>query len=180
MRVITGSARGRALETLSGIDVRPTSEKVKEAIFSIIQFELEGRNVLDLFGGSGQLGIEALSRGAKRATFVDSCADAVKVMQKNLASTKLEDRSVVLRTDSLSFAASTDERFDVVFLDPPFGKDIQSKVIPLIAAKVNRGGVIVCEALHNEVLPEEAGNFKLFREYKHGKTKITVYRDTII
>lgn len=180
MRVITGSARGRVLETLSGNDVRPTSDRVKEAVFSIIQFELEGRSVLDLFGGSGQLGIEALSRGAEKATFVDSDDEAVKVIRKNLASTKLEKQAVVLRTDSVSFAASHTGRFDVVFLDPPYGKGFLQKVIPLIAPKVNTGGVIVCESPYDEKLPAEADDFRIFREYRYGKTKITVYRDTIL
>ena len=180
MRVITGSARGRVLETLPGTDVRPTTDRVKEALFSIIQFELEGRNVLDLFGGSGQLGIEAVSRGAAKATFVDADADAIKVIRKNLATTKLDSRAVVLQTDSVSFAASHTGSFDIVFLDPPYGKGILQRVIPLVAQKVSPGGAVVCESPTGEILPPEAGNFRIFREYRYGKTKITVYRDTIL
>ncbi len=180
MRVITGSARGRALETLPGNDVRPTTDRVKEAVFSIIQFELEGRNVLDLFAGSGQLGIEALSRGAEKATFVDADSDAIKVVRKNLVATKLDKQAVVLQTDSVTFAASHTGDFDVVFLDPPYGKGLLQKVVPLIAQRVRTGGVIVCESPSDEILPSEAGNFRIFKDYRYGKTKITVYRDTIM
>lgn len=180
MRVITGSARGRALEALPGDDVRPTADRVKEAIFSIIQFELEGRKVLDLFGGSGQLGIEALSRGAEKATFVDADREAIRVIRKNLAATKLDGQAVVLQTDSVSFAATHAGAFDVVFLDPPYGKGLLQRVVPLIAPKVNPGGVIVCESPVGEALPAQAGRFEIFKEYRYGKTKITVYRDIIL
>ncbi len=180
MRVITGSARGRRLETLSGEDVRPTTEVVKEAVFSSIQFEIEGRNMLDLFGGSGQMAIEALSRGAAKATVVDGDSRAISIIRKNLESTKLSDRAVVLQTDSVSFAASYRGSFDIVFIDPPYGTGVLQKVIPLIADKVNRGGVIICESPKTEDLPKKAGEFSLFKEYKYGKTKITVYRDTVL
>lgn len=103
MRVITGTARGRVLKTLEGEDVRPTTDRVKEAIFSIIQFELEGRRVLDLFAGSGQLGIEALSRGAAYATFTDMSAESVDIVKKNLISTKLENNAEVIRTEAVTF-----------------------------------------------------------------------------
>ena len=107
MRVITGIARGRKLETLSGNDVRPTTDKVKEAIFSSIQFDIEGRRILDLFAGSGQLGIEALSRGAKSATFVDLNTDAFAVIERNLKNTGLKEMAKVMRADYFSFCAGT-------------------------------------------------------------------------
>ena len=105
MRVITGTARGRVLRTLEGEDVRPTTDRVKEAVFSIIQFEIEGRRVLDLFAGSGQLGIEALSRGAASATFVDMSKDSLSTVKYNLEHTKLGDNAKVVQTDALSFYA---------------------------------------------------------------------------
>ena len=89
MRIITGSARGRRLLTLEGEDVRPTTERVKEALFSILQFQIEGRRVLDLFAGSGQLGLEALSRGAREAVFVDAGKEPISIVEKNLANTGL-------------------------------------------------------------------------------------------
>ena len=119
MRVITGTARGRVLRTLEGEDVRPTTDRVKEAVFSIIQFEIEGRRVLDLFAGSGQLGIEALSRGAASATFVDMSKDSLSAVKYNLEHTKLGDNAKVVQTDALSFLKLTKDKFDIVFLDPP-------------------------------------------------------------
>src|SRR5690554_4705969 len=116
MRVITGSARGRVLQTLPGDDVRPTIDRVKEAVFSIIQFEIEGRRVLDLFGGSGQMGIEALSRGAQSCVFVDNSRVATDVIKENLKTTKLAEKSQVLLTDALTFLKTTKLAFDIVFL----------------------------------------------------------------
>ena len=120
MRVITGSARGRILKELQGMETRPTTGKVKESIFSIIQFDIEGRRVLDLFAGTGQLGIEALSRGAKQCVFIDQRNDAVKLIRENLKLTELQDRARVVARDSMEFLRSLRERFDIVFLDPPY------------------------------------------------------------
>lgn len=178
MRVITGSARGRNLETLPGDDVRPTVDRVKEAVFSIIQFELEGRRVLDLFGGSGQMGIEALSRGAASATIIDNSRRSVEVIRRNLQTTKLSDRAVVLETDALTFIRNSRTMFDIAFLDPPYGKGILQKVLPDVADKIAAGGVILCESPVTEELPEQVGKFRIHRTYRYGKTKITAYRDT--
>ena len=178
MRVITGSARGRVLETLPGEDVRPTVSRVKEAVFSIIQFELEGRRVLDMFGGSGQMAIEALSRGAASATILDSSRRSVDVIRRNLASTKLADRAVVLETDAITFVRNSRNTFDVAFLDPPYGRDILPKALEALAPHMAQGGVIVCESPFSETLPEQVGAYRRYRDYRYGKTKITVYRDT--
>lgn len=176
MRVITGTARGRRLITLEGEDVRPTTDRVKEALFSIIQFEIEGRKVLDLFAGSGQLGIEALSRGAKSAVFVDLSKKSVEVVKQNLENTGLGKNAIVLNTDSIAFAASRADRYDVAFLDPPYRTGLLQKALPLTANIMNEGGVIVCEAPFDEELPETAGNFKMTKEYKYGKIKLVTYR----
>ncbi len=176
MRVITGSARGRSLKTLEGDSVRPTSEKVKEAVFSIIQFEIEGRKVLDLFAGSGQMGIEALSRGASSCVFVDSGKESVRIIKLNLEHTGLGSKALVTQTDVFSFLRTSRQTFDIVFLDPPYAQGNIPKVLPLAAESVNEGGVIICEAPFGEELPEAAGDMRLFRTYKYGKTGITVYR----
>ncbi len=176
MRVITGSARGRRLITLEGEDVRPTTDKVKEALFSIIQFEIEGRKVLDLFAGSGQLGIEALSRGASSAVFVDLSRQAVEVIKKNLEATGFTKNAVVLNTDSIAFATTRAESYDIAFLDPPYGKGLLQKALPLVASIMNEGGVIVCEAPYEEEIPEAAGDFSLVKTYKYGKIKLATYR----
>ncbi|MBO4338947.1 MAG: 16S rRNA (guanine(966)-N(2))-methyltransferase RsmD [Clostridia bacterium] len=176
MRVITGSARGMKLFTLEGDSVRPTTDKVKEAMFSIIQFEIEGRRVLDLFAGSGQLGIEALSRGAKSAHFTDESREAISVINKNLEKTKLKDYSTVSHTDSITFISSTDRTFDLFFLDPPYGKGLALKALPLCAKKASAGALIVCETSADEVLPEEIDSLVFSKRYKYGKTALTVYR----
>ena len=159
MRVITGSARGRRLETLPGEDVtRPTTESVKEALFSMIQFDIEGRRVLDLFAGSGQLGIEALSRGARSCTFVENNRAAKQVVERNLAHCRLERHG-----------------YDLVLLDPPYGKGILQRVLPALVPRLSDDAMVVCESGRDEELPAQVGSFVLDRERRHGKTKIALY-----
>lgn len=176
MRVITGSARGMTLRTLDGSDVRPTTDKVKEAVFSAIQFEIEGRRVLDLFAGSGQLGIEALSRDAKEATFVDADKNAIKIVKENLAKTRLADRAAVLQTDSIAFLGMTDKIFDIAFLDPPYQTGLLQKALSLLGGHMAHGGIAVCEHPFVEQLPDEQGGLVKQKEYKYGKVAVTIYR----
>lgn len=177
MRVITGSARGRKLKTLDGDDiVRPTTDRVKEAMFSIVQFDLPGANVLDLFAGSGQLGIEALSRGAENAVFVDKNADAFETVKENLKATNLFQKSTVLNADSVSYIKNSKLKFDLIILDPPYNKGIVQEVLPYAANCCNDDATIICETDFNEVLPKEAGDFEIFKEYKYSKTKLTTYK----
>lgn len=176
MRVITGSARGRVLKTLEGEDVRPTTDRVKEAIFSIIQFEIEGREVLDLFAGSGQLGIEALSRGAAYATFADINKDAISVIKSNLLATGLHKNSAVLQTDATTLLRNSKKKFDIIFMDPPYSKGILQKTLPYAVEAMNDGGVIVCEHPYGEEMPQNVGRFSLYRQYKYSKLALSVYR----
>lgn len=176
MRVITGLARGRRLETLPGDNTRPTGEKVKESIFSAIQFDIEGRRVLDLFAGSGQLGIEALSRGASGCVFVDKNTDAVQVIRRNLQHTGLYEKSQVLGTDALSYLARPGDRFDLVFLDPPYASDLLMPVLDKVAPLVNDGGILVCETDDTAVLPERIDRFAVAKTYKYGHTMVWLYR----
>ena len=178
MRVITGSARGRVLQTLPGDDVRPTVERVKEAVFSVIQFEIEGRRVLDLFGGSGQMAIEALSRGALHATILDTNRRSIEVIRQNLAATGFTDRATLLQADAVTFVRNCRNVFDIAFLDPPYGAGLLQKVLPELSSRMAQGGVILCESPVDETLPEEIGAYRIFRTYRYGKTKITAYRDT--
>lgn len=175
MRVITGEARGRRLKEPVGMDIRPTTDKVKESIFNIIQFDIEGRNVLDLFGGSGQLGIEAISRGAKSAVFVDASQQAVKLINENLKIVGFEDRARVVRGDSISFLASG-EKYGVVFMDPPYDTDLLDKALEN-AIKfdiLKENGIIVCESkLEKQLAVTEP--YYLSREYKYGKIKLSVF-----
>lgn len=176
MRVITGSARGMSLRTLEGESVRPTTDKVKEAVFSAIQFEIEGRRVLDLFAGSGQLGIEALSRDAESCVFVDADKNAIKIVKENLEKTKLIGKASVMQTDSLAFLGMTDRVFDLAFLDPPFGTGLLQKAVAKVEPLIAEGGLVICEHPFGEDLPEIQGGLVRQREYKYSKTAVTVYR----
>lgn len=176
MRVITGTARGRRLITLEGTDTRPTTDRVKEALFSIIQFEIEGRRVLDLFAGSGQLGIEALSRGAKSAVFVDSSKKSAEVVRKNLATTGFSESAAVVCGDSIAFLKARNEKFDIAFLDPPYSTGLLQKALAALTPVMSKSGVIICEAPDSEELPVSAGEFVLQKRYRYGKVGLAVYR----
>lgn len=175
MRVITGKARGRKLQTLSGNDVRPTTDVVKEAVFSIIQFGIEGRVFLDAYAGSGQMGIEALSRGAKKAVFLDNSRQSCEVVRKNLEITGLAENAVVKNTDTLSYIVGTAEKFDIVFMDPPYRTGILIQTLEKIPRVMNKGGLIICEHPVEEKMPEETGDFVLKKEYRYGKITISLY-----
>lgn len=176
MRVITGTAKGRPLATLAGDDVRPTVERVKEGLFSAIQFEIEGRRVLDLFAGSGQLGIEALSRGAAAAVFCDTSREAIAVVKGNLEKTGLAPLATVNLCDSLQYLRSHPGRFDIAFLDPPYATGLLQKALPLVAGLINEGGAILCESPDGEAIPQTVGTMGIFRTYRYGRTRITLYR----
>ena len=176
MRVITGSAKGRKLITLEGEDIRPTSAKVKGAIFNSIQFDIEGRNVLDLFAGAGQLGIEALSRGARKAVFVDLSRESIKVVNENLEHCQLQDNATVFNGDGLSYLKTTREKFDIVFIDPPYKKQLAVKALSLVLNVLNDGGIIVCETDIKEELPEAVGEYTVAKQDTYSKTKLTIYR----
>ena len=151
MRIITGSARGVRLETLAGDEVtRPTAERVKEAVFSAIQFDIEGRTVLDLFGGSGQMGLEALSRGASRAMFIDASADAMAVIKRNAEKTRLADRCRYLVSDYRNYLrkARGRDRYDLIFLDPPYGMNALPEALDRLVRYgfCKPGCIVVCES----------------------------------
>lgn len=176
MRVITGTARGRRLETLAGEDTRPTAERVKEALFSAIQFDIEGRRVLDLFAGSGQLGIEALSRGAAGCVFVDKNPEAALVIRRNLKAAGFSAGTQVLSLEAASYLAHAKDVFDLVFLDPPYAAGLLEPSLALAAAHTAPGGVIVCESGAGQPLPGRAGNLSLARTYRYGRVHIRIYR----
>jgi len=181
MRVITGTARGRKLKELPGMETRPTTDKVKESIFNIVQFDVEGRKVLDLFAGTGQLGIEALSRGAAFCQFVDVRREAVHIVRENLAHTRLDDRGAVSQVDYLAFLSGCKEKYDLVFLDPPYQSGILEKALQTIAAIdiVSENGIIICESPANAALPPLAAPYEMGRQYLYGKIQVTLYRRTL-
>lgn len=178
MRVITGTARGRKLKDLPGMDTRPTTDKVKESIFNIVQFDIEGRRVLDLFAGTGQLGIEALSRGADRCVFVDASREAVKVIRENVAQTGFENQSRVQQGDAISFLTSCREKFGLALLDPPYAADLLEKALFKMAEIdiMAENGIIVCESGADKVLPDLPEPYRKGREYRYGKIKLTLYQ----
>ena len=181
MRVITGSARGCQLKELEGMETRPTTDRVKEGLFNIIQFDIEGRKVLDLFAGTGQLGIECLSRGAASAVFVDRRADAVKLIRENLKATKLSDRARVVSGDSMEFLKSLREQFDLIFLDPPYEAGLLEPAIAHIARFdiLSPHGIIVAEHPAGRTLPALTEPYHLHRTYRYGKIGLTIYRRSV-
>lgn len=178
MRVITGTARGRRLKELEGTETRPTTDRVKEAIFSSIQFEIEGRRVLDLFGGTGQMGIEALSRGAAHCTFVDLRKEAVGIIRDNLALTGFTAQAAVVQGDYLAFLSRCRETFDVIFLDPPYGSGMLEKALETITTIdiVSENGIIVCENGSTTGWPAVPAPYGLQKEYRYGKIHTALYR----
>ena len=178
MRVITGSARGRRLLELEGLETRPTTGRVKEGVFSALQFDIEGRRVLDLFAGTGQMGIECLSRGAAFAVFVDRRRDAFEVVKKNLALTNLQDRAQVVHGDALEFAARPGGRFDLVFLDPPYASGLLEEMLERLTAPgfdiLNPYGIIVAEHPAERRLAVPAG-CRLRKTYRYGKIAVTLF-----
>ena len=175
MRVISGFCGGRRLETPADYAVRPTTDRVKEALFSSLQFELEGAAVLDLFSGTGQLGIEALSRGAASAVFVDNSAASLELTKRNLALCSLQGE--VVAADSLAYLAHCSGRFDIAFLDPPYAVGLLQKALPAVSRVMREDGVIVAESPYGETLPEEAGSgFGLKKLKKYGSMQLAYYR----
>ena len=176
MKVITGSLRGRRLDTLGGEEItRPTSQSTKEALFSAIQFELEDKKVLDLFAGSGQLGIEAISRGARHCTFVESNKQAYAVVEQNIKKCKIEDKCTLVFSQASSFLMNKNN-FDIVFADPPYHKGLIEECLPRLVDMMNDGGVIICESARDEELPENVDGWCVDRVRNYGKTKLSYYR----
>ena len=178
MRVITGKARGVTLKTPEGLQTRPTTDRVKEALFSIIQFDIPAASVLDLFGGTGQLGIEALSRGAKRAVFVDESDKACRLIQENLRRTRMEGEGAVVRGDYLAYLSRCREKFDIIFLDPPYAEVFLENALKRITEIdiLQSGGIIVTERPLGKELPFEFEGYTRSKDYKYGNTLITLYR----
>ena len=178
MRVITGKARGVVLKTPEGMATRPTTDRVKEALFNIIQFDIPTARVLDLFGGTGQLGIEALSREAKSAVFVDEREDACRLIRENLKRTKLEQYAKVVRSDYMAYLKNCRESFDIILLDPPYAEVFLENSLKMISEIdiLQSGGIIVTERPLGKELPWDFDGFTRSRDYKYGKTLITIYR----
>lgn len=176
MRVITGTCRGKKLKTLESLDTRPTADMVKEAIFSAIQFDVPGSNILDLFAGSGQLGIEALSRGASHCVFVDKNPAAIQIIKENISDCGLNGCSRVLNMDSIEYLKVAKTGLDIVFIDPPYRNGLVQEALNLIEPKLNDGSIVVCEHEKELTLNDSYGSLKLHKRYKYGKIAVTIYK----
>ena len=178
MRVIAGSARGVSLKTPDGMQTRPTADRVKEAMFSIIHFDIPGANVLDLFGGTGQLGIEALSRGASGATFVDQSDAACRLIKENLRRTKFESVGKVVRGDYMEYLSRCREQYDIILLDPPYAEVFLENALKRITEIdiLRSGGIIVAERPLGKELPWDFDGFTRSKDYKYGQILLTLYR----
>jgi len=175
MRVITGTARGRRLKTPEGMDIRPTTDNVKESIFNIIQFDIEGRRVLDLFAGTGQLGIECLSRGASEVVFIDSSREAIKIVKENLKTCGFN--APVLQLDAVNYLKACG-KFDLIIVDPPYDSPVYDTVLETINSVdiLSDGGIIICESRREKALPEMNAPYRKAKEYNYGKVKLCLYR----
>ncbi|MBE6718837.1 MAG: 16S rRNA (guanine(966)-N(2))-methyltransferase RsmD [Ruminococcaceae bacterium] len=176
MRIITGIARGIRLETLEGLETRPTPERVKESVFSMLQFELENRRVLDLFAGSGQMGLEALSRGALSCTFVEKNLDAMEIVKKNAKKTKLWDKCKIINVDYKDYLrnSKTAEKFDIVFLDPPYSQKIIPQILESLVKfdMLNNNAKVICES--EDDVAYECEGLETVKHSKYGRVFITV------
>lgn len=176
MRVISGSARGKKLLCLAGNATRPTTDRVKESIFNIIASYVRDASALDLFAGSGALGIEALSRGAKKCTFVENSREAISVVQENIKGAKVSAATVVFM-EACAFLEKTTETFDLIFLDPPYDADLYSAVLKRITMRglLSAAGIIVVERRANAPVPTAEG-LQIITDRKYGQTTISILK----
>jgi len=179
LRVISGSARGKKLLCDEGLNIRPTLDRIKESVFNMIAFNIPDSKVLDLFSGSGALGIEALSRGAGFTVFVDKSQKAISVTRENLKATHLSDNSLVVNSDSLEFLMTTDKKFDIIFIDPPYESYLYEHSLEVIKEKgiLNKDGLIVLE-YDTEITPEfNTSGFEIIKDKKYGRVKIIIMKE---
>ena len=180
MRIITGTAKGTRLKTLEGDATRPTAERVKEAVFSMLQGDIEGREVLDLFAGSGQMSLEALSRGAKSAVMLDSSPQAIKVINENADRTHLMQQCLIRREDYLSYInRNSGKQFDIIFLDPPYNSGFYSIALKNLYAQrmLKSTTLIICESGTDTIFqnePDLAVLFNVIKQSRYSNTYITI------
>jgi len=180
MRVISGTARGKKLIAPEGINTRPTTDRVKESIFNIIQRYIPCENVLDAFAGSGALGIEALSRGAESCTFIEANPEALSILRKNVEGARVSDKSEILRKDIFDFLNLTNKKFDIIFLDPPYNKGFLSPVFKIVKERklLSENGIVLVETEFGGEETEFNG-FECIKKAKYGKTVVSVFTEMI-
>ena len=179
MRIITGSARGIKLKTLDGEATRPTAERVKEAVFSKIQFDIEDRSVLDLFSGSGQLALEALSRGARNAVLIDNSPEAIKIINENATKTKLNDRCQIYSGNALDFIRrSNGEKFDIIFLDPPYASKLYSPILNALHTSnmLKPSTILICESDYDFLDNDLLAKYEIVNKSQYGRIIINILK----
>ena len=180
MKIIAGSAKGTKLIPLKCKQIRPTENRVKEALFSILQFQIKNSNVLDLFAGSGQLALEAISRGAAFCTCVDKSTYAHKIQVENFKKAKLLNNNVkLLVCDSLQFIKKTNENFNFIFLDPPYKSNLLLKALLSAQEKLQPSGKIICEHHTKLIMPSNFYKLKLQKQHNYGRINLTIYEQKL-
>lgn len=180
MRIITGIARGRVIKAPEGLNTRPTSDRVKESMFNILTYKYSFDNVLDLFAGSGNLGLEAISRGAKKCIFIEQDKNSYNVLLENIKSLKFDAQSETYKQDAflaLDLLMKRNMKFDLIFLDPPYGKGLIEKSIQKISQNnlLSDKGVIVSEQDEKDIVPEKIDDIVKVRQEKYGRTIISFW-----
>lgn len=177
MRIITGSARGKRLQTPEGLHTRPTSDRVKQSLFNIIQFDIEGRKVLDLFGGSGQLGLEAMSRGAASCVIVEGDRSAQKAIEANIRNCGFDRSCQLIKGDAFRFLERQKPgAYHLIFLDPPYGGELLNRAIAEICRIdiLAEGGIMVCESAADDVVLPVQAPYRVVKQYRYGHTDLTI------
>ena len=185
LRIITGTAKGKKLKTLEGEATRPTSERIKEAVFSAIQFDIEDRRVLDLFAGSGQMGLEALSRGASSVMFIDSAREAMEIVKENAKYIGFFDKCRYLVSDYRNYIrkASGRDKFDLVFIDPPYAMECSLDAVKRLAEAglLANGAIAVLESGEEKIDLDSLSDFEVIKSTHYGKksfVNILLYKET--
>jgi len=175
VRVVSGSARGRRIIAPKGTKIRPTSDRVKEAIFNTIAALVNQSDFLDLFAGTGSMGIEALSRGARSCTFIDNSPQAIKCVKNNLSNIGFEDRSIVMLGDSTKMVTKLTQTYDIIFLDPPYGYNLVMEIMKNLKLLLKEEGIIVVETESKIELPSQCDTFRLLKKSRYGDTQVGYY-----
>ncbi len=174
MRIVAGKYKGRTLLPFDGDKIRPTSDKVRESLFNILQCEMFGAKFLDLFCGTGAMGIEALSRGAEKVVFNDFSRESLSLLKKNLAKVKVEDNFEIVNFDATTYLKNTAEKFDIIFLDPPYKSELKTKCLPLVFGALEDDGIAILED-EIEWTGEIAG-LCAYDKRKYGRVHLTFFK----
>lgn len=176
MRIISGNFKGRKLKTLEGMNTRPTADRIKESLFNILGSKVYDSKVLDLFAGSGALGLEALSRGACFCVFIDSSKDAISIVKDNINLCKQENNSKIINKDYLVALKSLEDKFDIIFVDPPYSKGIEISVLENINTMLSEDGIIIIETDKADIPPDNINGLIKYDARKYGRTLISFYK----